>query len=182
MSRLDFHLIVHRTGWIPWAVIALVAAALAILMLGTTKLRPAIDERGRELARLQAIAAEPKAVVEPEKPLIEQRLEAFTALLGDKRDLNRSVAVVFEQSRKLGITLAQAEYKLEYDKLGGFYAYKMTLPVRGTYLRLRRFVDATLQSVPFAALDDVDFKRDGIGAPETEAKLRFVFYLKDAGS
>ena len=28
---------------------------------------------------------------------------------------------------------------------------------------------------------DVVFKRDGIGLPQTEARLRFVFYLKDAG-
>ena len=180
MSRLDFQLIARRTGWLPWVTAALVIAALAILLLGTAKLATAIDERGRELAQLRETAAKPNAVVVAEKPLIEQRLEAFSALLGDKRDLNNSVAVVFAQSRKHGLTLAQAEYKLEYDRLGGFYAYKMTLPVRGPYLALRRFVDATLQSIPFAALDDVVFKRDGIGVPQTEARLRFVFYLKDA--
>jgi hypothetical protein len=58
----------------------------------------------------------------------------------------------------------------------------MTLPVRGAYLRLREFVDATLAQIPSAALEDVDFTRDGIGATQAEAKLRFVFFLKDASS
>jgi hypothetical protein len=180
MSRLDLQLIARRIGWVPCIAAALVIASVAVATLCTAKLAKAIDERSREFAQLRANGSNPNAVVVAEKPLIEQRLEAFTALLGDKRDLNNSVAAVFAQSSKHGLTLAEAEYKLEYDKLGGFYLYKMTLPVRGPYLALRRFVDGTLQSVPFAALDEVVFRRDGIGVPQTEAKLRFVFYLKDA--
>ena len=52
--------------------------------------------------------------------------------------------------------------------------------MRGTYVRLRGFVDETLARIPCAAIDDVDFKREGIAASEVEARLRFVFFVKDA--
>ena len=100
--------------------------------------------------------------------------------LGDKRELGTIVATVFELAEKHGLVLAQAEYKLEFDKAGGFHTYQMRLPVRGTYPRLRGFVDATLARIACAALEDVDFKRDAIGTAEAEARLRFLFFVKDA--
>ena len=96
--------------------------------------------------------------------------------------LTASVSTVFEQAGKHDLALAQAEYKLEFDKVGGYHTYQMTLPVRGAYPRLRGFVDATLAQIPSAALVDVDFTRDGIGATQAEVKLRFVFFLKDQPS
>ena len=180
MSRLDLDLILRRTGWSPWIAVAMLAAAVAIHAMGTLQLRPTIDTQHAELKRLHAIEALPRAAVQPSRPLIEERMDAFRSTLGDKRDLNRYMTTVFALAKKHDIALAQAEYKLDFVKLGGFYTYQATFPVRGTYPQLRRFIDATLQSVPCAALEDVDFKRDQIGAPTTEAKLRFVFYLKGA--
>ena len=180
MSRLDLDLIVRRTGWSPWLAAAMLVAAVALHVMGTGQVQSAVVAQHAELARLRSLEAVPRAALRPEKPLLETRFDAFIATLGDKRDLNRYVATVFAHAKKHDIALAQAEYKLDFVKQGGFYTYQATLPVRGTYPQLRRFIDATLQSVPCAALEDVDFKRDQIGAPTTEAKLRFVFYLKDA--
>ncbi len=180
MSRLDFDLILRRTGWSPWVAAAMLAAAAAIHAMGTLQLHPTLQAQHAELKRLHAIEALPRAAVQPSRPLIEERLDAFRSTLGDKRDLNRYMATLFALAKTHDIALAQAEYKLDFVKLGGFYTYQATFPVRGGYPQLRRFIDATLQSVPCAALEDVDFKRDQIGAPTTEARLRFVFYLKGA--
>ena len=111
--------------------------------------------------------------------MLEERFAAFTQTLGDKRELGAMVATVFELAEKHGLVLAQADYKLEFDKAGGYHTYQMRVPVRGTYPRLRGFVDATLARIACAALEDVDFKREAIGSSEAEARLRFVFFVKD---
>jgi len=141
-----------------------------------------IEERTREHARVQRAAAESGLTRPPEKTLIEERLDAFVATLGERRMLTAFVSTVFEEAGKHDLALARAEYKLEVDKAGEYLTYQMTLPVRGPYPRLRGFVDATLAQIPNVALEDVDFTRDGIGVTQAEAKLRFVFFLKDAPS
>ena len=71
MSRLDLDLILRRTGWGPWVAAALIAAAVAIQVLGTTQLRTKIDARQQEFDRLHALDTKPQAAAEPERPLIE---------------------------------------------------------------------------------------------------------------
>jgi hypothetical protein len=182
VSLLDIDLALRRASAPVWIACALGAAALAIYAFATVPLNARIEERTREHARVQQAAAESGITRPPEKTLIEERLDAFVATLGEKRMLTAYVSTVFEQAGKHDLALAQAVYKLEFDKIGEYHTYQMTLPVRGAYPRLRGFVDATLAQIPSAALEDVDFTRDGIGATQAEAKLRFVFFLKDAPS
>ena len=182
MSLLDIDLALRRASAPIWIAGALATMALAIYALATAPLNARIEERAREHVRVSQAAGEFGITRPPAKTLIEERLEAFVATLGDKSMLTAFISTVFEQAGKHDLALAQAEYKFEFDKAGGFYAYQMTVPVRGAYPRLRGFVDATLAQIPSAALEDVDFTRDGIGATQAEAKLRFVFFLKDASS
>lgn len=182
MSLLDIDLALRRASAPIWIAGALATMALAIYALATAPLNARIEERAREHVRVRQAAAESGITRPPEKTLIEERLDAFVATLGEKRMLTAIVSTVFEQASMHDLALARAEYKLEFDKVGEYHTYQMTLPVRGAYLRLREFVDATLAQIPSAALEDVDFTRDGIGATQAEAKLRFVFFLKDASS
>jgi hypothetical protein len=175
MSRLDLDLLFQRTGWMPVAAACLLLVALAVAAAGSAQLRLAQQAQARNSAELKRKAA---AAAQPVKPQIEQRLDAFRAVLCEHSDMHRLVSMVFSQAEQHGITLAQAQYRLDLDTAGGFHTYQLTLPVQGSYPRLRRFVDATLYEARCAALDEVAFKRDGIGAPSTEAKLRFVLYLR----
>lgn len=183
MSRLDLQLLAQRSPWLLWLTALLVIGAAGLTVFGTTRQAEVLASRNNELQRLLKVAAMPRKVESaPDLPLINQRFEQFRSVLADRTEMHRLVALMFTTAEKHAITLAQAQYKLQLDQAGAFYTYQVTLPVRGTYPRLRHFVDATLQAAPSAALEDVDFKRDGIGMAATEARLRFVFHLKDAGS
>jgi hypothetical protein len=39
----------------------------------------------------------------------------------------------------------------------------------------------SLRAMPFAALDDIGFRRDDIGAAGVDARVRFTLYLADDG-
>ena len=180
MSLLDIDLALRRPAALYWIAAALLALAIAIQQLATAPLAARVDARAREYAQLRRPGTDAARAAAPAKSLLEERFAAFMQTLGDKRELGTMVATVFELAEKHGLVLAQAEYKLELDKAGGFHTYQMRLPVRGTYPRLRGFIDATLARIACAALEDVDFKRDAIGATEAEARLRFLFFVKDA--
>jgi hypothetical protein len=51
------------------------------------------------------------------------------------------------------------------------------LPVKGSYIQIRKFIVKVLNSVPSAALEEVSFKRDAISKGELEAKIRFSIYM-----
>lgn len=181
-SLLDIDLALRRPAAPYGLALALAAIAVAVHQLATAPLAARVDARAQEYAQLRRPATDAAIAPQPAKSLLEERYAAFVATLCDKRDLGTTVGTVFDLAEKHGLVLALAEYKLEPDKAGGFHAYQMRLPVRGTYPRLRGFVDGALARIPCAALEDVDFKRDAIGATEADARLRFVFFLKESGA
>ena len=180
LSLLDIDLALRRPSAPYWLSAVLVALAVLIHQLATVPVLTRIDERAREFAQLRRPAMDAALAAAPAKPLLEERYSAFVQTLGEKREIGAMVGTVFELAAKHGLVLAQAGYKLEFDKVGGFHIYQMRLPVRGAYPRLRGFVDATLARIACVALEDVDFKRDAIATPEVEARLRFLFFLKDS--
>jgi hypothetical protein len=181
MSRLDLELLIWRSKWLPWLAALMLLAAAGVHEMVTVRLaeREAHWKQSAEAIRLTSPA--PPVLSKPEKPQIEARYDAFRAALGAKEEMNQQVTRLFAEAEKRALVLTQAEYKLDFDKAGGFWTYQINLPVRGPYPQLRRFVDESLQANPNAALEQVDIKRDGIGARAAEVKLRFVLYLKDSG-
>lgn len=178
-SMLDLAIWLRGGGW-SWALAtALLVAALSVELVGTARLHVLVAAEAQKLDRLREAAATASAHAAPEKPLNEQRLEAFLAVLGDKGDMNGYVTALFQQAHTHGLTLAQAEYRLGADKAGGFSTYEVVLPVGGSYPQVRGFVHEVLRALPCAALADIEFKRERIGVASTEANIRFVFYLRE---
>ncbi|CAH0288966.1 hypothetical protein SRABI118_04012 [Massilia sp. Bi118] len=107
-------------------------------------------------------------------------LEAFYAALGPRRYAEQQVKTLFTLAAKSGLSLSQGEYKTAYDRNARVSTYQVNLPVKGSYGAIWQFAFGALRAIPFASLDDVSFRRDSIGDPAVEARLRLTFYLKDA--
>ena len=179
MLRLELELLACRLGGTTLLAAALLLTAVALHFETTLALQAQLAQTSLRLAQLRAAAASRQAPQQPAMPQGEQRYHAFLAALAERRSVNTLVEDIFARARGEGVTLAQGEYKLSQDGPGGYWRYEMTLPLRAAYPALRRFIAATLQAMPAVALTEVAFKRDSIGAPATEAKLRFVLFLKE---
>jgi len=112
----------------------------------------------------------------------EERLETFYATLGEKNQVEQQIKVLFAIAGKADLALNQAEYKSAFIKHGHFHTYQILLPVNGTYRAIRQFCEATLLTLPFASIDELDFKREAIANRTVEAKVRLTLYLKDESS
>jgi hypothetical protein len=124
-----------------------------------------------------AAAAQPPspAAAQPSDPL-----DAFYTALGPRRYAEQQVRTLFTLAAKNGLSLSQGEYKTGYDRNARVTTYQVNLPVKGSYGAIWQFAMGALRAIPFASLDDISFRRDNIGDPAVEARLRLTLYLKDA--
>ena len=132
-----------------------------------------------ETARVQARAPAPAAPPAP-PPSSDQNLSAFYASLGERRGVERQLKEVFALAAKRGLSLQQGEYRSSYERGARLYTYQVNLPVKGNYTAIWQFAFDTLRALPHVSLDDVSVRRDSIGDPNVEARLRLTFYLAAA--
>jgi len=106
-------------------------------------------------------------------------LRRFYSLFPPIDQLPNELERVYALARAADLQMQQSEYRLEAR--GGLVAYRVTFPMRGTYAQLRRFVGATLQEMPIAALDALRFERKKAGDTMLEAQLRLTIYFRPDG-
>jgi hypothetical protein len=169
----------------------LVAASLALLaclagFAWTAHALFALDEEHDALKTAARSASLPSPVpavaaapVVPAAPPADP-LEAFYAALGPRRYAEQQVRTLFALAAKNGLSLSQGEYKSGYDRNAQLSTYQVNLPVKGSYGAIWQFALGALRAIPFASLDDISFRREAIGDPAVEARLRLTLYLKDA--
>jgi len=174
---LRLRLATRAIGPVAGAALVVAIAALAVLAWVT----PARDRQElQQQTRLVQAAAPPPAPVVSPVATANQNLELFYASLGERRYTEQQVKTLFGIAAKTGINLRQGEYKAAYDQNGKLHTYQMTLPVTGSYQAIWQFAMLSLRAIPFAALDDIGFRRDDIGAAGVDARVRFTLYLSDA--
>lgn len=130
-------------------------------------------------AATQAAGKRQAAAPAPAPAAPVDNLAAFYGALGEQRYAEQQVKTLFGLAAKSGLSLRQGDYKAGYDRNAGVRTYQVNLPVKGSYAAIWQFAMAALRAIPFASLDDISFRRDAIGDPAVEARLRLTFYLRD---
>jgi len=135
--------------------------------------------------RLQALALERAQLAtrlgsrgaEAARPTERSQLSNFYAFFPLTQAVPELLGEIARAAQRNGLTLDKGEYRLGQDKEFRLAQYQVTFPVRGTYAQVRGFVNAVLDAVPAAALDEITLKREAIGDQNLEARVRFTLYL-----
>ncbi len=128
----------------------------------------------------QELAQQDSARLKPmeDKRTTESRLHVFYEFFPEQQRAPQLLKTLYRAAHDESITLSEGEYKFTPAKAGGIGRYQVDLPVRGSYVQIRRFIVKVLNSLPSAALDEVSFKREVVGSMELEASVRFTLYLR----
>jgi Tfp pilus assembly protein PilO len=110
----------------------------------------------------------------------EEDLQRFYALFPSTAQLADEVERLHRFARKSGLELAQGEYRLE-RRADGLWAYRVTLPVRGSYTQFRDFLSAVLAGMPVASIDALRFERKKPLDTQLEAQVRLTLHTRPAG-
>lgn len=133
----------------------------------------------RQQALVVRMAALPRSEPKTAPPSASDNLSLFYRSLGERGHAERQLRTLFAIADKAGLVLAKGEYREAFDSNARVYTYQLTLPVKGSYRAIRDFAMQSLRAIPFASLDEISFRREAIGDPNVEARLRFTLYLRD---
>ena len=111
----------------------------------------------------------------PQSPA--EKLAAFYAYFPPSKNLPDLLQRIFDAAKQQSLVLEHGEYRALKDSAGNLMRYQFTLPVRGSYPQIRKFVDGALGGVPALALDSIQFERRKIGDASVDAKLKLVVFL-----
>jgi hypothetical protein len=167
-----------RLSWLNLGVGLLFLAPVVVWLTVVPHLSQQLTMQHEAVLLAQKALAVPKtSVTPPARPLAEVRLQEFYAVLGDDHYAEQQVKTLFALAAKDGLNLSQADYQRTADKNGRFHMYRIVLPVKGSYPAIRHFCEQMLQTLPFAALDEMSFKRDAVGNAVIETRVVFTLYL-----
>jgi type II secretion system (T2SS) protein M len=142
-------------------------------------LQPLQQEIAAQRAALERLRARA-----PHRPIgpggREADLRRFYSLFPPSQELPNEVERLHRLARGAGLELAQGEYRLERRAIG-VWAYRITLPVRGSYLQLREFLGALLKDMPIASLDALRFERKKAAEAQLQAQLRITLHVRPPG-
>jgi Tfp pilus assembly protein PilO len=163
-----------RLGWpgILGLVLLVSAAGFYVFALAPQRLR--IEDLQRESVQLRQRAKVSEKDV-PQGPA--DKLAAFNGFFPPSKDLPDLLEKIFGAAKRQSLVLEQGEYRPLKDTVGTLMRYQFTLPLRGTYPQIRKFVDDALAEVPALALDGIQFERRKIGDATVDAKVKMVVYL-----
>ncbi|HEX6690386.1 MAG TPA: hypothetical protein VF110_04490 [Burkholderiales bacterium] len=131
-------------------------------------------------AARRALTAERQRARLPAQPVTVDgaaELARFHGMFPPVQRLGAEVEALHSHARASGLQLQQGEYRLE-SKTGALSAYRVTLPVRGSYGQIRQFVGRVLKAMPTASVDAVRFERKKAADTQLEAQVRLTLYFR----
>lgn len=167
-----------RLGWPGTVGIGVWAMAAAFHFSAVLPAQQRLDEARLAAASLQQrIARAGRQLAAGERPAGEQ-LAAFYRAFPDERTSPEWIGRIAATAERCGLSLDQGEYRPARDSVGRLTRLQMTLPVRGEYRQIRRFLASTGTAVPIVSLEQVQFERQKVGDPQVDATIRLVLYLE----
>ena len=105
------------------------------------------------------------------------RLRQFQNLFPPVEALSEQLERLYALARNAKLELQHGDYRLE-SRGSGLIAYRVTVPVRGSYTQVRDFVGAVLADMPIASVDALRFERKKVAEAQLEAQVRLTIHFR----
>jgi hypothetical protein len=151
---------------------ALLAGSVAFYCAGLLPAETKREQLRAELAR----AAATKTPVGGARQA-EQALAGFYGNLGARREAPAALRALFDAAASEALVLETGEYRLLREPGAKLARYQIVLPVKGSYVAIRRFVVRALNDVPGLALDSLELRRESTSSHVVEARVQLTLYL-----
>jgi len=162
----------------PGAVGAVLLAATAAY--GAAVLLPVRDQLAAselKVARAERKAAAVRSGAEAAPLSPAQRRDRFYDGLPATAEVTQYVERIYAAASAEKLSLLRGEYTGAELPAAGLVRYKITLPLKGSYTQVRRFIAEATRTVPGLALDDVTLSRPNIGDAQVEARVQLSLFL-----
>ncbi len=180
--RLSAEIWLHRHGpwWLLLAVLLLSLLSVAVIVM--PRLAAELAAKQAILGELQARAASRRDP--PALPLSasEAHYRSFRETLAVESQVRPSLKAILDSAERHRLIATRAEYLRGHDSNAQADTLQMTVPVKGRYLDVRRWIDEILATQAFVAINELGFKREEIGSNQIEARVRLTIWQRPAGA
>lgn len=163
---------------LPLLALLLVAGSLIAHVVLLPGRDAAIDESERELARAEKALRRAAMANETQDQRPEEARASLLDHFQSESQRNATLGRLLDIAGEQGLQIPIGEYRLVAAKGGPLERYVLTLPVRGHYLSIRRYVAAVRAEFADLAVDDLTLRRENIVTNEVEAQLRFIVFAR----
>lgn len=166
-------------GWPGMAGIGLLIGGLFFYW---SAIRPAeqafADLRERAAALTRTLAEGPAPGTRADTP--EKQLATFYAAFPPDSHMADALDRIYAVAAEQKLELAKGEYRLLPERSGRLLRYRIILPIRASYPRIRAFLTAVVGRSPHIAVENIRFERPNIADPVIEADIHLLLYLEQS--
>ena len=167
-----------RLGLAGLAGILLAAAAAAGVGAWLKPLEAQSVALQREIASVKSRIEATSAQRGQMAPVTEQeKLGAFYTRFPERAAAPDLLERIYTQAEAQQVALDEGEYTFVTAKELGLDTLRISLPVKGSYPQIRKFIGATLADLPTLALENLSFRREKVGDEMVDAKVTLLLYL-----
>jgi hypothetical protein len=169
MKRIE--LLLQELG--PWGI-----AAIGVLLFCVAFEAGALRPAEQEVAALR-LSVERRGALQAAAAPADGGSRRFYELFPPIERLPDELERLYGLAQAAGVDLPRADYRLDAQD-GPLAAYRVTLPLRGPYPRVRAFISAALEAMPAAALEALLLERRRAEDTAIDAQLRLTLYFRAA--
>jgi hypothetical protein len=150
-----------------------IASAYLFVLL---PMREEITNIKSDIIRFQS---KPRASLQAVKTLNPtEQLAEFYRFFPMQDQISGEMEKIYDAADEQGVTLERGDYQLVSERDSKLLRYDISLPTKGGYLPVRKFVTQVLKDVPSVSLLSIVFTRDRISDPLLDVQLKFALYVK----
>jgi hypothetical protein len=168
----------RRWGIWGWALFACAALAAASWAVDAQAHRESAGLRARIALHAGLASQGAGRPAAPAENGDRARLRAFDKVLLAHQDIPDVVQDLLDLAAKHGLEVRRGQYRGQADTTGGFFRYRMTLPVKGAPAAVYGFMQAALRAQPALALESVQFRRERGESSELELNLHWLLLAR----
>jgi Tfp pilus assembly protein PilO len=168
-------LIWQKLGWQGLLGLLLIFASLYYWFIVTVP-------KTRQLQQLQLeftdLRVNPKQNVSDRSNLEKNDLaKVFYEALPTQTEVNRQLSAILRIATDNGLVINKVEYE-QPVAVSPLIQYQIKLPLTGSYLQIRQFINQVLNTLPSIALSDISLKREDIAIDSVDTQIQFTLYLQ----
>lgn len=173
-SRLRYR--AAKLSWIGLLGLALTSAGAAVAAANLLFVQPRNEVTQVEVAQVSDQLSKVRSQPVP-SPAINPE-QALLADLHGPESIAGFVEFIHEEAARHTLAVDSADYRAETLVAGKVIRYRVSLPVHGSYLQLRTWLDQVLAQKAAASLDELALKRESDGAGMLIGRVQLSYFTR----
>jgi Tfp pilus assembly protein PilO len=165
----------RQLGWQGWVGLLLILSSLNYLLIVAVP-------KAHQLKQLQievvVLNVNPKQSVSNlnnhGKPDVTK---FFYDVLPTQTEANSKISAILRIATDNGLVVNKVEYEQPLA-VSPLIQYQIKLPLTGSYLQIRQFINQVLNTLPSIALSEISLKREDLATDLVDAQIQFTLYLQ----